>query len=52
MGDAMVGSWGDLADVRPSSTKLGEGLKPETLTVTFNAEGGARQKKKKKNKIK
>ena len=27
MGDAMVGSWGDLADVCPSSTKLGGGRK-------------------------
>ena len=35
MGDAMVGSWGDPADVRPSSTKLGGGLKPEALTFNF-----------------
>ena len=35
MGDAMVGSWGDPADVRPSSTKLGGGVKPETLTCYF-----------------
>ena len=36
MGDAMVRGWGDPAYVRPSSTKLGGGLKPGTLTF-FNS---------------
>ena len=31
----MVGSWGDPADVRQSSTKLGGRLKPQTLTFLF-----------------
>ena len=33
--DAMVGGWGDPAYVRPSSTKLGGGLKPGTLTFNW-----------------
>ena len=39
MGDAMVGSWGDPADVRPSSAKLGGGLKPDNFKPLMPGKG-------------